>query len=93
MKRDEITHTQLTALIWAGVLAPAAELLPALTLPLAGRAAWLTPAWAIPLVLLAGWLLGGLAGSFCWPSGCGCAHRACCPQESGMDRCGFFWLL
>lgn len=62
MKRDEITHTQLTALIWAGVLAPAAELLPALMLPLAGRAAWLTPAWAIPLVLLAGWLLGGLAG-------------------------------
>ena len=62
MKRDEITHTKLTALIWAGVLAPAAELLPALMLPLAGRAAWLTPAWAIPLVLLAGWLLGGLAG-------------------------------
>ena len=69
MKRDTISHTQLTALVWAGVLAPAAELLPAVTLPLAGKGAWLAPAAAIPLVLLGGWLLGslsrgrGLAGS------------------------------
>ena len=61
MKRDTISHTQLTALVWAGVLAPAAELLPAVTLPLAGKGAWLAPAAAIPLVLLGGWLLGGLA--------------------------------
>ena len=37
MRRDEITHTQLTALLWAGVLAPAAELLPTLTIQI-GRA-------------------------------------------------------
>ena len=61
MKRDTISHTQLTALVWAGVLAPAAELLPAVTLPLAGKGAWLAPAAAIPLVLLGGWLLGGLS--------------------------------
>lgn len=62
MKRDTISHTQLTALLWAGVLAPAAELLPAVTLPLAGKGAWLAPAAAIPLVLLGGWLLGSLSG-------------------------------
>ena len=62
MKQDTISHTQLTALVWAGALAPTAELLPALTLPVAGKGAWLAPAAAIPLVLLAGWLLGALAG-------------------------------
>lgn len=60
--KDTISHTQLTALVWAGVLAPAAELLPVLTLPVAGKGAWLAPAAAIPLVLLSGWLLGSLAG-------------------------------
>lgn len=62
MKQDTISHTQLTALVWAGVLAPAAELLPALTLPGAGKGAWLAPAAAAPLVLLGGWLLGALSG-------------------------------
>lgn len=62
MKQDRISHTQLTALIWAGVLAPAAELLPALILPAAGKGSWLAPAAAIPLVLLSGWLLGHLSG-------------------------------
>lgn len=61
MKGDVISRTQLTALGWAGVLAPAAELLPAATLPLAGKGAWLAPAAAIPLVLLGGWLLGRLS--------------------------------
>lgn len=61
MRRDEISHTQLTALVWAGILAPAAELLPALLLPEAGKGAWLAPAAAIPLVLLGGWLLGVLS--------------------------------
>ena len=68
---QHISHTQLTALIWAAMLAPAAELLPAVTLPAAGKAAWLGPVAAIPLVLLSGELLGrlsregGLAGSLC----------------------------
>lgn len=62
-RNEKISRTQLTALIWAGVLAPAAELLPAVTLPLAGRGAWLAPAAAIPLVLLGGWLLGRMSGA------------------------------
>ena len=62
MNQERISHTQLTALIWAGVLAPAAELLPSLTLATAGRGAWLSPAAAIPLVVLSGLLLGRLSG-------------------------------
>ena len=61
MRRDEITHTQLTALLWAGVLAPAAELLPTLTIQQAGRGSWLAILCAIPLVLLGGWLLSGIS--------------------------------
>lgn len=59
---DRISHTQLSALIWAAALAPAAELLPALTLPVAGKGAWMTPLAAAPWVLLSGWLLGRLSG-------------------------------
>lgn len=62
MENDKISHTQLMALLWAGVMAPAAELLPALLLPGAGRGAWLAVLLAAPLVLAAGWLLGSLAG-------------------------------
>ena len=62
MEQDKISRTQLMALLWAGVMAPAAELLPALLLPGAGKGAWLAVALAAPLVLAAGWLLGGLAG-------------------------------
>lgn len=36
MKQDRISTRQLGALLWAGLMAPAAELLPAVTLPLAG---------------------------------------------------------
>ena len=60
--KDHISHTQLTALVWAGALAPAAELLPLITLPTAGKGAWLAPLAAIPLVLLGGWLLARLSG-------------------------------
>ena len=41
MKDNKISRTQLMALLWAGVMAPAAELLPALLLPGAGKGAWL----------------------------------------------------
>ena len=61
MQSKGISHTQLTALLWAGSLAPAAELLPTLVLPWAGRGSWLAPLAALPLVLLAGWLVGKLA--------------------------------
>ena len=60
MEEEQISRTQLTSLIWAGVLAPAAELLPGLTLPAAGKGAWLAPLAALPLVLAGGWLLGKL---------------------------------
>ena len=56
MKDDKISRTQLMALLWAGVMAPAAELLPALLLPGAGRGAWLAVVLSAPLVLAAGWL-------------------------------------
>ena len=62
MRDDKISRTQLMALLWAGVMAPAAELLPALLLPGAGRGAWLAVVLTAPLVLAAGWLLGSLAG-------------------------------
>lgn len=72
MKQDHISTRQLGALLWAGLMAPAAELLPAVTLPLAGRAAWLSALAALPAVLLIGWALAqlglsrdGLAGAVC----------------------------
>ena len=46
--RQTISQTQLCALLWASLLAPAAELLPAVTLPWAGKAAWLTTLLAFP---------------------------------------------
>ena len=62
MKADKISRTQLMALLWAGVMAPAAELLPGAILSRSGRGAWLAVALAAPLVLAAGWLMGSLAG-------------------------------
>ena len=69
MEQDRISQTQLCALLWAGVMAPAAELLPAVTLPIGGRGAWLSALAALPVVLGVGWMLarvgmgpGGLAG-------------------------------
>ena len=62
MKQDKISRTQLMALLWAGVLAPAAEQLPALLLPSAGKGAWLSVLAAAPLVLAAGWVLDRRAG-------------------------------
>lgn len=45
---DHISRTQLMTMVWAGLLAPAAELLPSLTLPAAGKApGWLR--WPPPL--------------------------------------------
>ena len=70
MEKDRISQTQLCALLWAGLMAPAAELLPAVTLPIAGRGAWLSALAALPVLLLLGWMLaklsrgpGGLAGA------------------------------
>lgn len=62
MNENKISRTQLMALLWAGVLAPAAELLPGILLPGAGKGAWLSVVLAAPVVLAAGWLLGALSG-------------------------------
>lgn len=62
MREDRISRTQLMALLWAGAMAPAAELLPGVLLPEAGEGSWLAVALAAPLVLAAGWLLGRLSG-------------------------------
>ena len=70
VEQDRISQTQLCALLWAGLMAPAAELLPAVTLPTAGRGAWLSAAAVLPVLLIFGWGLGkmgmrpgGLAGT------------------------------
>lgn len=55
--RQTISQTQLCTLLWAALLAPAAELLPAVTLPWAGRGAWLTTLLAFPVLAGAGWVL------------------------------------
>ena len=52
MKDNKISRTQLMVLLWAGVMAPAAELLPGLLLPGVGRGAWLAVLLAAPLVRL-----------------------------------------
>ncbi len=57
MRGDGISRTQLMALFWAGVMAPAAELLPGLLLPWVGKSSWLAVALSVPLVLAGGWLL------------------------------------
>jgi len=62
MSKGGISQTQRMALLWCGLLAPAAELFPNLLLPAAGRGAWLALAAAGPLVLAAGGLLGALSG-------------------------------
>ena len=62
MREDRISRTQLMALLWTGIMAPAAELLPAVLLPGAGKGAWLAVLLAAPLVLTAGWIMGSLAG-------------------------------
>ena len=76
VEEKQISQTQLCALLWAGLMAPAAELLPAVTLPIAGRGAWLSALAALPVLLLLGWGLGrlglrhgGLAGAIRWGLG------------------------
>lgn len=59
--RQTISQTQLCALLWASLLAPAAELLPAVTLPWAGKAAWLTTLLAFPVLAAVGWVLSHAA--------------------------------
>ena len=62
MRGDKLSQSQLMALLWAGLLAPAAELLPGRLLGTAGSGAWLAVLLAAPVVLASGRLLAGLGG-------------------------------
>lgn len=69
MKEDRISPRQLMVLLWGALLAPAAELLPAVTVAMGGRGAWIGALLAAPLLAGLGlclWRLcrgeGGLAG-------------------------------
>ena len=61
MKQEKVSFRQLMALLWAGLLGPAAEWLPSMVTERAGPAGWLVPLLALP-VLLAALLFGPGAG-------------------------------
>lgn len=63
MKEGKLSSTQLMALLWAGLLAPAADQLPGLLLPTAGRGAWLAVLAAGVVLWLLGWAVCRLAGT------------------------------
>jgi len=48
MRDRKISRTQLMALLWAGVMATAAELLPGILLPGTGRGAWVAVVLTAP---------------------------------------------
>ena len=60
MEQQKISHTQLCALLWGAVLAPAVEWLPGEGLEQAGRAAWLSGVLALPWLLAGVWLWRGV---------------------------------
>ena len=62
MKQDQISGRQLMTLVWAGLLAVAAEHLPSVTVAIAGRGAWMTPLLWIPILAGMGWVLVRLCG-------------------------------
>lgn len=61
MKQEKVSFRQLMALLWAGLLGPAAEWLPSMATERAGPAGWLVPLLALPVLLAAGWLAGSLS--------------------------------
>jgi len=69
MEERSIRPAQFAALLWAGVLASAADLLPGAILPIAGRGAWLSVLLATILLWAAGWALWSLT------KGCSPARR------------------
>ena len=52
MKQEKVSFRQLMALLWAGLLGPAAEWLPSMVTERAGPAGWLVPLLALPVLLL-----------------------------------------
>ena len=63
MKDRPISWEQFGALLWAGALAPVVELLPAVTLPVAGRGAWLAPLIAVGVLFPFFFKMDKLGGS------------------------------
>ena len=53
MKQEKVSFRQLMALLWAGLLGPAAEWLPSMVTERAGPAGWLVPLLALPVLLAA----------------------------------------
>ena len=62
MKQEKVSFRQLMALLWAGLLGPAAEWLPSMVTERAGPAGWLVPLLALPVLLAAGTVAGSLIG-------------------------------
>lgn len=59
MERDVLSMRQMMVLLAAALLAPASDLLPALTAEKAGSGGWLAVLCALPLLLIALWAVGG----------------------------------
>ncbi|MGN0968216.1 MAG: hypothetical protein ACI4O3_03010 [Oscillospiraceae bacterium] len=67
MERDELSLRQMMVLLATALLAPATDLLPALTARTAGSAGWLAVLGALPLLLIALWAAAGICrgGGLC----------------------------
>lgn len=67
MERNALSLRQMMVLLAAALLAPATDLLPALTAQKAGSAGWLAALGALPLLLAALWAAGGICrdGGLC----------------------------
>lgn len=67
MERDALSLRQMMVLLATALLAPATDLLPALTAQKAGSAGWLAALGALPLLLIALWAGAGLCqnGGLC----------------------------
>lgn len=71
MERDALSLRQMMVLLATALLAPATDLLPALTAQKAGGGGWLAPLGALPLLLAALWAAGGIcrSGGLCRATG------------------------
>lgn len=67
MERDALSLRQMMVLLATALLAPATDLLPALTAQKAGGGGWLAALGALPLLLIALWAAGGICrgGGLC----------------------------
>lgn len=60
MERDVLSMRQMMVLLATALLAPASDLLPALSVQKAGGGGWLTVLGALPLLLIALWAVSGV---------------------------------